>query len=79
MPITVYDLAHASHEHYPTLHDAMCALLARYPEAVFSDVDFDDAPVIWVWPSNTASMHAEPAEAVAWLRADALDTPAAAG
>jgi hypothetical protein len=52
---------------YPTLHAAMVAVLAHYPEAVFSDGDFDHDPRIWVWPSNTASMHAAPAEAVAWL------------
>jgi hypothetical protein len=66
--ITVYDLARPRPEPYPTLNDAMVALLARYPEAVFSDVAFDDDPVIWVWPTNTASMHARPADAVAWLR-----------
>jgi hypothetical protein len=89
MPIFVYDIAQPRPEPYPTLHAAMVVLLARYPAAVFSDVDFDHDPVIWVWPSNTASMHARPEGAVAWLRQEpplddprpgqALDTPRAAG
>jgi hypothetical protein len=74
MPYIVYDLARAAPEPYPTLHDAMQALLARYPEAVFSDVDFDQDPVLWVWPSNTASMHARPRDAVAWIQQDTFST-----
>jgi hypothetical protein len=70
MPCTVYDLACATPEDFASLQDAMTALLARYPEAVFSDVDFAADAVIWVWPSNTASMHAAPADAVAWIDAD---------
>ena len=36
-------------------------------EAVFSDIEWTE-PTIYVWPSNTASMHADPAQAIAWLR-----------
>jgi len=45
----------------------MTLLLARYPEAVFSDVEWTE-DTIWVWPTNAASQQADPAEAVAWLR-----------
>jgi hypothetical protein len=64
-PVHVTDHATRTTEAYPTLHAAMVALLTRYPEAVFSDGDFDHEPTIWVWPSNTASMHAAPDDAVA--------------
>jgi hypothetical protein len=56
---------------YSSLHDAMVALLTRYPEAVLSDLDFETEPVIWVWPSNTASMHATPDDAVACIAPEA--------
>ena len=46
----------------------MTVLVGRYPEAVFSDIDFDAEPTIWVWPSNAASQQADPAHAIAWLR-----------
>jgi hypothetical protein len=68
MPIRVTDLALAQDDAFPTLDAAMAALVARYPEAVFSDIDFDHEPTIWVWPSNAASQRADPAEAVAWVR-----------
>lgn len=68
MPIRVTDLALAQDDAFPTLADAMVALVARYPEAVFSDIDFDHEPTIWVWPTNAASQQADPAEAVAWVR-----------
>lgn len=66
--IRVTDLAMPQDAVYPTLQDAMTALLARYPEAVFSDIDFDHEPTIWVWPSNDASKHADERQAVAWMR-----------
>ena len=50
---------------YPTLQDAMTALVARYTQAVFSDIDFDHEPTIWVWPTNDASKHADARQAVA--------------
>ncbi|HEY5868432.1 MAG TPA: hypothetical protein VI542_23210 [Candidatus Tectomicrobia bacterium] len=67
-PVRVTE-THAPHDAtYPTLEAAMAALVARYPEAVFSDIDFDHEPTIWVWPSNAASQHADEREAVAWIR-----------
>ena len=76
MPIHITDLLQPADEHAPTLQDAMTVLVGRYPEAVFSDIDFDDEPTIWVWPSNAASQHADPATVVAWLREE-LSCPAA--
>jgi len=68
MPIRITDLSQPAEEEAATLHDAMTLLLARYPEAVFSDIEWTHESTIWVWPSNAASQHADPAEAVAWLR-----------
>ena len=68
MPILITDLFQPTDETAATLQDAMTLLVARYPEAVFSDIDFDAEPTIWVWKTNTASMHADPAQAIAWLR-----------
>jgi hypothetical protein len=62
--VTDHDYGEATH---PTLQDAMTVLVARYPEAVFSDIDFDHEPTIWVWPTNDASKHADEREAVAWI------------
>ena len=76
MPITITDLLQPADEHAATLQDAMTVLVTRYPEAVFSDIDFDAEPTIWVWPSNAASQHADPAHAVAWLREAAVPPPA---
>jgi hypothetical protein len=67
MPILITDLLQPADETAATLEAAMALLVARYPEAVFSDVEWTE-PTIYVWPSNTASMHADPAQAVAWLR-----------
>jgi hypothetical protein len=66
--IRVRDLDSRQDECYATLADAMDALVARYPEAVFSDIDFEHEPTIWVWPSNDASKYADEREAVASLR-----------
>ena len=46
----------------------MTALVARYPEAVFSDIDFEHEATIWVWPTNDASKHADERQAVASMR-----------
>jgi len=67
MPIRITDLHQATVENAPTLQDAMTLLVARYPEAVFSDIEWHE-PTIWVWRTNDASKHADPAQAVAWLR-----------
>lgn len=66
--IRVTDLDSRQDDCYPTLQDAMTALAARYPDAVFSDIDFDHEPTIWVWPTNDASKHADERDAVAALR-----------
>lgn len=70
MSIHITDLLQPTDETAATLHDAMTVLLARYPEAVFSDVEWTE-PVIWVWPTNAASQHANPAEAIACLTREA--------
>jgi hypothetical protein len=67
MPIRITDLCQPAEEEAATLQDAMTLLVARYPEAVFSDLEWTE-PTIWVWPSNAASQHADPARAIAWLR-----------
>lgn len=66
MPIRITDLFQPADELAPTLEDAMAVLVARYPEAVFSDIEWTE-PTIWVWPSNAASQNADPANATAWL------------
>jgi hypothetical protein len=67
MPIRITDRFQPADEEAATLQDAMTILVARYPEAVFSDVEWTE-PTIWVWPSNAASQDADPARAIAWLR-----------
>jgi hypothetical protein len=67
MAIRIIDLCQSHVVHAATLHEAMALLLARYPEAIFSDVEWTE-PTIWVWPSNAASQNADPAQAIAWLR-----------
>jgi creatinine amidohydrolase/Fe(II)-dependent formamide hydrolase-like protein len=71
--IRVTDIFRDADEIFPTLHDAMTALLERYPEAVFSDHEWPRREPIWVWPTNTASMHADPAQASAWIHAPEED------
>jgi hypothetical protein len=66
-PIRITDLGQPAEEEAATLQDAMTLLVARYPEAVFSDIEWTE-PTIWVWPSNAASQDADPARAIAWLR-----------
>ena len=73
MPIIITDLLQPADEVAPTLEAAMALLVARYPEAVFSDVEWTEL-TIFVWPSNAASQEADPARAVAWLQQD--DAPA---
>ena len=69
MTIRISDTGrHPVLEDFPTLQEAMTALVARYPEAVFSDIDFEHEPTIWVWPSNAASQQADERDAVAWIR-----------
>lgn len=68
MSIRITDLLRPTDETAPTLEDAMQVLVARYPEAVFSDIDFDHEATIWVWPSNAASQEADTARAVAWMQ-----------
>ena len=68
MPIHIADRLQPGDETAATLQAAMTLLVGRYPEAVFSDIAFDAEPTIWVWPSNAASQHADPARAIAWLR-----------
>lgn len=72
--IRIYDTQTGMTDDCGTLADAMALLVARYPEAVFSDIAFEEE-CIWVWPSNTASMHANPGEAVAWLEDVGEPTP----
>jgi hypothetical protein len=67
MTIRITDLFQPTDEYAATLHDAMVRLLDRYPEAVFSDIEWTE-PTIWVWPSNAASQSADPAKAIAWLQ-----------
>ena len=67
--IRVTDLFRDADERFATLDEAMTALLERYPEAVFSDHEWPLGEPIWVWPTNTASMHADPAQASAWIHA----------
>lgn len=67
MPIQITDLFQPADEYAATLQEAMTVLVARYPEAVFSDIEWTE-PTIWVWPSNAASQNADPAQAIAWLR-----------
>jgi hypothetical protein len=67
MSILITDLLQPADEIAATLQDAMTVLVARYPEAVFSDVEWTE-PTIWVWRTNTASMRADPAQAIAFLR-----------
>jgi hypothetical protein len=67
MAIRIIDLLQPAAETAETLQDAMTVLVARYPEAVFSDIEWTE-PTIWVWRTNAASQHADPAEAIAWLR-----------
>jgi hypothetical protein len=67
VPIRITDLFQPQDECAATLHEAMTLLLTRYPEAVFSDTEWTE-PTIWVWRTNAASQHADPAQAVAWLR-----------
>jgi len=67
MPIRITDLFQPTDEYAPSLHDAMVLLLDRYPDAVFSDIEWTE-PTIWVWPSNAASQTADPAQAIAWLQ-----------
>ena len=69
MRIHITDLRQSADEIAGSLEAAMALLVARYPEAVFSDVEWTE-PTIWVWPSNAASQDADPARAVAWLRCD---------
>jgi hypothetical protein len=69
MSILITDLLQPADECAATLQDAMALLMARYPEAVFSATDFDQEPRIWMWETNTASMQADTAQAIAWLRA----------
>jgi hypothetical protein len=67
MSIRITDLCQPDDEYAATLQDAMTLLVARYPEAVFSDIEWTE-PTIWVWASNAASQRADPAQAIAWLR-----------
>lgn len=67
MPLRLTDLLQPADEVFPTLEAAMAAVLARYPQAVFSDVEWSES-TIWVWASNAASQSADPAAAVAWIR-----------
>jgi hypothetical protein len=66
MTIILTDLHQETDDTYPTLGAAMTAVLARYPEAVFSAVQWTE-PTIWVWPSRAASQDGGPAQAVAWI------------
>jgi hypothetical protein len=66
MPIRITDLGHPTEEVVATLQEAMTILVARYPEAVFSDIEWSE-PTIWVWATNAASQDADPDRAVAWL------------
>ena len=75
-PVHVTDTA-SGEATYPTLAFAMTVLVARYPEAVFSDIDFDHEPTIWVWPTNDASTHADEREAVANIRQADTASPTA--
>ena len=68
MAITLTDLLQPKDEVFATLQDAMTALVGRYTQAVFSDIDFEHDTTIWVWVLNAASQSADPATAVAWLR-----------
>jgi hypothetical protein len=67
MAILITDLLQPHDEYAPTLHDAMVLLLERYPEAVFSDIEWTES-IIWGWRTNAASQHADPVQAIAWLR-----------
>jgi hypothetical protein len=67
MAIHITDLFQPADECAATLEEAMALLVARYPEAVFSDTEWTE-PTIWVWRSNAASQDADPARAIAWLR-----------
>ena len=67
MPIRITERSQPAYEVATTLQEAMTRLVARYPEAVFSDIEWSE-PTIWVWPSNAASQNADPEEAIAWLR-----------
>lgn len=71
--IRVTDLFRDVDEMFETLHDAMTALLERYPDAVFSDIEWPQREPIWVWPSNAASQRADPAQASAWIHAPEED------
>lgn len=72
--IRVTDIFRDADETFPTLDEAMAALVARYPEAVFSDHEWPRREPIWVWPTNAASQHADPAQASAWIHAPKEDT-----
>ena len=63
-PVHVTDAAYGEAT-FPTIQAAMTVLVARYPEAVFSDIDFEHEATIWVWPTNDASKHADERQAVA--------------
>lgn len=47
MAILIIDLLQPHDEYAPRLHDAMVLLLERYPEAVFSDIEWTES-TIWV-------------------------------
>jgi hypothetical protein len=66
-PIRITDLFQPADEVVATLEEAMTLLLTRYPDAVFSDIEWTE-PTIWVWRTNALSQRADPAQAIAWLR-----------
>ena len=67
MAFMITDLLQPEDETAATAQDAIAIILARYPGAVFSDIDYAEG-VIWVWPSTAASQHADPRRAVAWIQ-----------
>lgn len=73
--LRVTDLFRPEDETFSTLDEAMEALLERYPEAVFSDLEWPLGEPIWVWPTNAASQRADPAQASAWIHAPEAETP----
>ena len=64
-PVAVRFLDHAP-EVCPSLAVAMALVVARYPEAVFSDVEWT-TPTIVAWPTNAASQDADVTRAEAQL------------